>query len=148
MTYPSFEAFAKDQVSIFNELKEVDKVLRGALLDSLAIVKGRIQQDGLNSQEANIGTYSKGWAKFRKSKGRQTDHIDLTLEGTLMRNFSIIPDGNDALGIGFTSDTEAKKAEQNELRFKSKIFDLSESEQDFIEKEINSAVAKIFSRIQ
>lgn len=148
MTYPSFEAFAKDQISIFNELKDVDKVLRTALLDSLSLIKSRIQQDGLNSQESNIGTYSKTWATFRKSRGRQTDHVDLTLEGTLMRNFSIIPDGNNALGIGFTSDTEAKKASDNEKRFNAKIFDLSSDELAFVEQEINKKVVQILSRIQ
>lgn len=148
MTYPSFEAFAKDQISIFAELKDVDKVLRQSLLDSLVLVKSRIQQQGENSQESNIGTYSKGWAKFRQSKGRQTSIVDLTFSGDLMRNFTIIPDGNNALGIGFTSDTEAKKASDNETRFKAKIFDLSSDEQDFIEKGINAAVTKIFSRIQ
>ncbi|MES2731724.1 MAG: hypothetical protein V4714_08250 [Bacteroidota bacterium] len=146
MIFNSTEEFLAAQNRAFEELKDVDKVLRGALFDSLALIKGRIQQDGQNSGGGNIGTYSKKWAKFRSSIGRQTGHIDLTLSGDMMRNFSIIPDGSDALGLGFTSDLESDKASGNEERYGGAIFELTSEEEAFIEGEINKKVADILNK--
>jgi len=146
MTYPSFDAFAKDQIGLFNQLRDVDKVLREAILDGLVLVKDRIQQHGENALESPIGTYSKTWASFRSKHGRQVSYIDLTYSGDLMRNYSIIPDNN-GLGIGFTSDREANKAKSLEKRFKAPIFDLSSDEQKFIEDKIEAKVNAIFAQI-
>ncbi len=146
MIFNSTEEFLAAQERAFAELTDVNKVLRVALLDSLALIKGRIQQDGQNAGGGSIGTYSKKWAKFRSSIGRQTAHIDLTLSGDLMRNFTIIPDGTDALGLGFTSDLESKKAIGNEEHYGGAIFEPSDEEQDFIESEINRKVADILNK--
>ena len=147
MTYNSFDDFAKDQFRAFEELKDVDKVLRTALLDGLVLVKDRVQQRGATADNSSIGTYSKSWAKFRKSTGRQTSKIDLTNTGDMMRNFTIIPDGSDALGLGFTSDLEAKKAEGNEKRYGGPIFEFSDEEERFIDTNIEKKVAVILNRI-
>jgi len=174
MTYPSFESFAKDQVGLFNQLRDVDKVLRTALLDSLVLIKDRVQQKGEKSDGSQIGTYSdKGnagkiarsfgsianqrqqraggfsgsYKEFRQRLGRQTAYVDLTLTGDMLRNFTIIPISQNSLGIGFTSDKEAVKARKNEQHFGGPIFDLSADEEKFINDAIETKVNAIFAQI-
>lgn len=49
-------------------------------MDAKALVQSRVQEKGLNAEEASLGIYtSEPYKKQRQKKGRQVAHVDLTM---------------------------------------------------------------------
>ncbi len=119
-----------------------DKIARIACLNSVALISQRVQNQGLDSNEQSIGTYSKSWAQQRIKKGRQIKIIDLTYSGEMMDSFTFSPLGKDYV-VGFSSDTQGQKADWNEERFGT-IFQLSNEELSDINNEIQNGLDEYF----
>lgn len=111
--------------------------LRAAALDATVLVAHRVQQQGKNAEGSRMrtrsvlknGAYSQGHAKRRSERGRQTEHVDLTLEGDLMRNWGPIDITDTSATVGFTDNRQADKAEYLEAYY-GPIFELSSDEQE------------------
>lgn len=129
----------RDEQINFDELP--DKLARIACLNSVALISQRVQNQGLNSNEQSIGTYSESWAAQRVKKGRQVKYIDLTYSGEMMDSFTFSPLGKD-YAVGF-SDNQGDKADANEKRFGT-IFQLSKEELEDINKEIQNGLNEYF----
>lgn len=125
----------------FEELP--DKIARIACLNSVALISQRVQNQGLDSNEQSIGTYSKSWAQQRIKKGRQVKIIDLTYSGEMMDSFTFSPLGKDYV-VGFSQDFAGQKADWNEERFGT-IFQLSTEELIDINNEIQRGLDGYFS---
>lgn len=127
----------------FEELP--DKIARIACLNSVALISQRVQNQGLDSNEQSIGTYSKSWAQQRIKKGRQTAFIDLTYSSTdtMMDYFTFSPLAKDYV-VGFSQDFAGQKADWNEERFGT-IFQLSNEELSDINNEIQRGLDEYFS---
>lgn len=146
------EIFARNLRTI-EELKNGDKILRAAALNTVAAISFRVQQQGQNtdgevmhtSSSKTFKAYSYYYGKKRDRLGFQTDHIDLTVTGALMDGLSVMPDGTGGYVVGFTSETSSQKAEYNEERFGT-IFHLSTKEADTIFGEVINEVNAIIRR--
>ncbi|WP_234733387.1 hypothetical protein [Tellurirhabdus bombi] len=140
----SFESNAED---VFRDLlRSVERAengmqdnLRIAAHDALAIIADRVQQSGqgINSRlvtKAVIrsGVYSRQHSKRRSERGRQTNHVDLTLEGDLMRNWDVLSVSPKEAIVGFRDDRSADIAGYQEAYYGQPIFDLSDKEQSQI----------------
>lgn len=107
--------------------------------DGMALVSNRIQQQGRNTagqtmrtkSPRSAGAYSKAYAQYRRIKGRQTDKVDFTMEGDLMRNYNIIRSSAREIVVGFLDVGMAEIAGYLEAYFGSAWF-LSKNEKDFI----------------
>jgi len=56
------------------------KFVAGAAMDTTALIVHRIQEQGNNYKDVQLGNYtSEPYKKKRESKGRQTDYVDLTM---------------------------------------------------------------------
>jgi hypothetical protein len=130
----------RDEQINFDELP--DKIARIACLNSVALISQRVQNQGLDSNEKSIGTYSKSWAQQRLKEGRQVQFIDLTYSGEMMDSFTFSPLGKDYV-VGFSSDKEGQKADWNEERF-GVIFQLSNEELNDINNEIQNGLDEYF----
>lgn len=71
-----------------------DKVLRTVATTELALVKVRIHQDGKNSDDSAIGTYSSAYLKYRQGKpfnNTSSSKIVLSLTRKLQNEFVVVP---------------------------------------------------------
>ena len=100
-------------------------------------VVSRIQNRGLNSEGAQmvtssaqkIGRYSRRHGKNRQKRGLQTNRIDLTFTGAMMRDFQAERVNGRTAEVAFRSDAAAELAGYNEERF-GVAFTLSYPETD------------------
>jgi hypothetical protein len=115
--------------------------------DGMTLVAHRIQQQGKNTggevmrtkSPRSIQAYSRAAGLLRRKKGRQTDHIDFTLEGDLMRNYNIISHTAKEVVVGFLDRGMAEIAGYLEAYF-GPAFYLSESEQRFLSLKLRDKV--------
>lgn len=119
------------------QLPQVDaeKDLRKIALNTIALLKNRIQQKGLKTDQSPIktkakektGAYSKYYGRKRQKKGYQTQKIDLTVTGDLIdRGLIAAPLNPNEWVVGFNSK-QGKKADGLEEYFGT-IFQLSNEE--------------------
>ena len=100
----SYESNFSDVVQVLlddlNKLEaELPQILTGAALDHVAVVKQRIQNQGMGSSGQSLttraakrlGAYSKAYGRSRQKYGRQTQKVDFTMNGELMRDFQVMP---------------------------------------------------------
>lgn len=118
----------------------MEENLRKAAVDSVAIIADRVQQRGYSSSGSRLvtkarikqGAYSKAHAQRRAERGLQTGHVDLTFEGDLMRNWDVLASSPTEAVVGFRSPEQAAIATYLEDEYGEEIFNLSNSEQDFV----------------
>ncbi|MDQ1087183.1 hypothetical protein [Siphonobacter sp. SORGH_AS_1065] len=96
----NFESVVQIFLDDLNKLEaELPQILTGAALDHVAVVKQRIQNQGIGSSGQSLttkaakrlGAYSKAYSRRRQKYGRQTAKVDLTMSGDLMRSFQVMP---------------------------------------------------------
>jgi hypothetical protein len=131
---------------VIEQLKDPQKVLKTAALNSLALISERIQVFGKLSNGSAIGggQYNKQYAKKRAASGRQVRQIDYTFSGDLMQSFTAGP-GPRFYAIGFTDEENHNKKEWLE-NMHGVAFELSEKEIDLAFKDIENDVNKIITR--
>jgi hypothetical protein len=121
-------------------LEKVKKAIPIAEISSLKRVEGlvklRVHNKGRNSEDTQIGTYSPGWAKVRRSRGKQVNFVDLQFEGDLIRGYSVgIHEGDNA--FGFTSELE--KRAKMEAKY-GPVFFLTQAEKEQMLKTYNQEI--------
>jgi hypothetical protein len=89
---------------------------------------------------AGLGKYSNAYAKYRQSKGRQTNVIDLEFTGSLRRDIKVVQSDN-KVAIAIVSNTERLKSSYLEKNFRKDIFSVSVDER----KEFNRVLSKLFA---
>ena len=86
-----------------------------------------------NGKKHKTRYFANGYAGFRQQAGRQSNHVDLRLTGTLENSFVVTASGVNYVS-GFTNEKEAAIAEGNEERFGVEVFSLTDEEENkFIE---------------
>lgn len=118
-----------------------------AASDGMAAVAHRIQQQGRNTagqtmrtkSPRSAGAYSKVYAQYRRMKGRQTDKVDFTMEGDLMRNYNIIRATAREVVVGFLDMGMAEIAGYLEVYFGAAWY-LSNSEQKMIGNKLTQKI--------
>jgi hypothetical protein len=69
-TLNSTKELIADQLKLFQQLGDADRIVKTSLLDSLAMIKNRIQQRGQKSDGSQIGKYSEATLNFKGITGR------------------------------------------------------------------------------
>lgn len=146
------EVAYKLQVNIRKVEANMSRHILEVAADGMALVSHRIQQQGRNTagqimrtkSPRSIQAYSKAAALLRRKKGRQTDHIDFTLEGDLMRNYNIISSSAKEAVVGFLDRGMAEIVGYLEAYF-GPAFYLSESEKTFL---INKLTQKVLNDLR
>ena len=111
----------------------------------IAQMKGRIHQDGEKTDGNKIGDYSLVYGKYRKSRGRQTDKVDLHLEGNLENSFSQGEiDGR--FVVGFDSKEEYDIAQKHTSHY-GNIWTPSEEEQLEARKQFGKIYQQCLSKL-
>ena len=134
-----------------NELPiATEKALRMAGMDAVVLVADRIQQKGSSvggrmttKSKKPDGVYSKGHKKARNKRNLQTDHVDLTYSGDLMRNWQLLSSDTKSAEIGFMNDSEADKAQYLEDYY-GEIFALTKEEETIVTETFNSELESNF----
>jgi hypothetical protein len=75
-----------------NELiiQNIPDMTQLAAVQSKSLIQERIQEFGLNAEEAELGSYSESYKKIRNKKGLQTKHVDLTNSGQMWRATRVV----------------------------------------------------------
>lgn len=97
--------FNKKHIDRINGLRNGSKIIRRALLDLLALISYRIQNEGEGTEGRLIGEgdYSKGHQKTRIALSLQTSRIDLTLSGDMLdRGLILVPIDGQTFGLALT----------------------------------------------
>lgn len=128
-------------------LADKEYLLRPVCFDVIDLMTKRIHVDGKDSDNTDIGTYSKGYMSLRtgtfkrlkKKDGtdiirpkynRTTDtKVVISLTRQLENDWSVIATEK-GYGIGFLNEFNMQKARWTEGTYSKKIFNLSEAEQD------------------
>jgi hypothetical protein len=92
----------------------IDKMLRTISLDTVAQMKVRIHDDGLNSEGKPLGNYSSNYLKYRRKKANRGDNpkVIFSLTRQMENDFNIVSgNGQTGYGLGFKNPDNAQKAQ-------------------------------------
>lgn len=132
---------------LVKDLEEVQKQFEyGEFLQRLAFllnssIQRRVQDKGVGSDGRKLSPYSKQYANYKKSTGRQTKYRDLTYTGNMWQSLTATKLGSDAARMFFGSAAEAKKAGYNDKR--TPFFELGDAEKRIIDSEIKKLLSKL-----
>lgn len=121
----------------------IPRILSFDLIDLMA---KRIHVDGLAADESQIGTYNSQYLKLRQSKNsRSSDRkIIVSLTRQLENDWSVIAT-NSGYGIGFLNPLNFQKARWVEENKGKKIFNLSPTEQQYVNDTVTQLVKDVLA---
>jgi hypothetical protein len=127
------EITPEEAIALFGRLAEIlavnqERIGIPPMNKLLGTIKQRVFNKGESTDDGQIGQYSAGWAKVRKSRGRQTDYVDLQFEGDLFKSMKTGID--DGIVISIEGGKEVEKAMKMEAKYGKKIFQPSDQEID------------------
>jgi len=164
--YDNFKGFFSQQVKNFADASVPAKVLREAAIFTAGAVKDRVQQEGLMSSGNSMDAYSTrpfarprglrgegkwkkfpgGYEEFRRYKGRQTNHRDLTLSGDMFRTWRPIPVDQLSYGVTFVNADMRERANLQEKDQMGDIFFPTSQELQDALNTINTNAVKYLAR--
>lgn len=114
--------------------------------DLIDLMTKRIHVDGLAADESQIGTYNSQYLKLRQSKyNRSGDRkIIVSLTRQLENDWSVIAT-NSGYGIGFLNPLNFQKARWVEENKGKKIFNLSPTEQQYVNDTVTQLVKDVLA---
>lgn len=124
----------------FELLLDREYLLRPLAIETMAEMRERIHKDGAASDGGQIGTYSTGYMRLREKSGRGKDtKVIVSLTRKLEQSWAAVGTA-EGYGIGFLSPTDLQKARWVEKQKHRIIFNLSESEKQYIRERIQELV--------
>lgn len=112
----------------------VDAIMRTTAITMGGEIRERIHEEGKNSDDTPIGTYSVGYMKTRKKYNRgESKKVILSLTGQMENDFVAVAqnpvkvDGGYALG--FNNPENNNKASHNNKRYGAEVYKLTQAEQ-------------------
>lgn len=123
------------------KLGDKEYIPRILSFDLIDLMTKRIHVDGLAADESQIGGYNSQYLKLRQSKfSRSTDKkIIVSLTRQLENDWSVIAT-NSGYGIGFLNPLNFQKARWVEENKDKKIFNLSPTEQQYVNDTVTQLV--------
>lgn len=113
----------------------------------LAVMRTRIHVDGLATDGQPIGIYSPAYLKRRAKAGRGSDpKVILSLTRTMENSWTLLPQDNGSVGIGFQNPAQAQKAQWMEEIYEKKIFQPTFEEKKLLEDIRKGFVRKIIDQ--
>ncbi len=124
------------------DLPSGDKVARIVATSLLPEMRYRIHQQGLDASDQPIGVYKNSYLQLRQKKYNRTSDpkVIASLTRQMENDFSVIPQSENAYGLGYKNPVNAGKAEHLETKYKKKIFELTQKEQDLIPRIVETEI--------
>jgi hypothetical protein len=115
-------------------VKDTEQIAAEAALSLLAQIKRRIFQEGLNSANQPIGTYSDSYIEFRMDQYNwgPSDDVILELTGQMREDFTV-GNSTEGYGLGFQNPFNAEKLAANEQRFGTVASPTDQEQQLFVQ---------------
>lgn len=135
-----------------NKVVRSDKVMRTALITVLSIHKPRIFEQGQDSKNGKIGTYSTnpisiskknqarntgktyfkgGYAEYKSAVGKNPGYVNLRNTDQMQMDYGLQVNG-DKYGFGFQNNENYKKSEWLQDKYDKDIFNLTDREVDVL----------------
>lgn len=129
-----------------DKLGDKEYIPRTLSFDLIDLMTKRIHIDGVASDGSQIGTYNKDYLSLRRRKfNRSADtKIILSLTRQLENDWNVIAT-DDGYGIGFLNSHNLDKARWVEGIKDKKIFDLSASEQEYVDETVQKLVNDVLT---
>ena len=142
-----------DRYINFFSTVDITEDLEESANDAIVDIKNRVSRgiasDGsvMDTRSTDkVGRYSRRYANTRAENSKGTAVRDLSLTGEMIDNLGILEKKLNYVSGGFSSKTQADKAEYNEIYMNQKAFDLSDAEQSKIVKNVNEKITERFER--
>ena len=133
----------KSLILKMNALAKTNKLELSVATSMLAVTADRIFAQGKAADNAQIGTYSKGYLKTRvKNNYPSSTKVILQATRQMANDWSVISSGN-ALGLGFKNQTNADKSEWVESTYDKKIFEHTKDELNTLDKLLDKEIKKV-----
>lgn len=123
-----------------------------ALNSLVGAMKGRIHQQGEKTDGSKIGDYSQTfrlngvrYVDYRKQRGRQTNYIDLHLEGDLENSFQVGQD-NERFFAGFDSKENYDLAQKHTQHY-GQIWKPSEDEVQYCREQFSKIYQQCLTQL-
>lgn len=135
--------------------EDLERELLRAGADVAVVVAHRIKHEGQDATGRTLrtkakktdGAYSKRYAARRKERGRQTDRVDLFMEGDLMPAYNLTERSPRSVGVGFITDEMDERAEYLEAYYGTEIFVPSEKEESEIMDDAMERIEKHIDKL-
>jgi hypothetical protein len=139
-----FQDFANSLINIekimINELPEVAENIVVRVKARIFTGRGTEGVIMTTKSRVKIGRYGAWHGGNRRRRGLQTDVVNLEYTGKMMNDYGVINKSRTSIGIGFKSDSESEKMEENEKIYGFVIADVEDA---FIDSESD----KYFDRV-
>lgn len=133
----------KDLIVKMNALAKTNKFEVSVATSMLAVTADRIFTQGLDANNSQIGTYSKGYLKTRiKDNYPSSTKVILQATRQMVNDWSVISSGS-SLGLGFKNQTNADKSEWVEATYDKSIFKHTKNELGTLNKLIDKEIKKL-----
>jgi hypothetical protein len=125
-------------------IKDIPIIISDVVLevaqDAKAMIQQRVQEKGLNASGGKTPEYSESYALYRKKRGRQTDHMDLTLTGSMWQSIGVVekqqtPDETKMTVAGRDEFTQLKIDVHSRNQFE--VLKLAKDEEEFLQPRID-----------
>lgn len=128
----------KDKLGKLGDKEYIPRTLSFDLID---LMTKRIHVEGQAADESQIGTYNKDYLSLRKRKYQRSGDpkIIVSLTRQLENDWSVIATDS-GYGIGFLNPHNFDKARWVEAQKDKKIFNLSPSEQKYVNETVTQLV--------
>jgi hypothetical protein len=154
-------------IKALEALRSDPRIIKTALSSVLPQHKNRIFKSGFDSNGAQIGTYSTkpasisrkqqarqtgrtyfkgGYSEYKSAIGKNPGYVNLRNTDQMMMDYGLIQMGGSTFGFGFQNESNFKKSQWAELKYKKSIFAISKSEQDLIAKVLAEEIKRAFNQ--
>lgn len=144
------DQFVKQLEGLFVEVsREFPNIIQQTTLEAKALLRNRIQNQGLNDEEVAFPAYSERYKQYKEKAGKYTGKTDLTFTGRMLGNLKIVETGHGPEGhfatLGADASDNADKLKWNEQRYKN-ILGLTKKEEGMLADSIDDAIQQIIDK--
>lgn len=136
----NFNHLVKSLIKVEKEFEYGEFLKELAFLLNSSIQR-RVQNGGLKADGTKLSPYSKQYAAFKASKGREVGHRDLTYTGNMWQSLTATKVGRQSAKMFFGSAAQAKKAGYNDER--TPFFELGDKEKQLMDRELKKFLNQI-----
>lgn len=142
---------ASDSEVVSHFIREIPNIIFEVAKKAEELVKDRVINEGtatngsylVTKSNTPVGRYSSRAAKERQARGLRTDQVNLQLTGEMWDDWTTEQQGERSL-VGFNSEEQADKANENEIIFETVIFQPSDANFDEIDAFLDSKIDELF----
>lgn len=144
------DQFTASFQKLFQDIAEaIPNITQKSALTSVALLKLRIREQGLNAEETAFPPYSEKYKKRKEAAGVYTGKTNLSFTNRMLNNLQVVETGRDQLGyfadVSAKNEEEQAKLQHNEDRY-GNILGLTAKEQQALAADYDQELQEIIDK--